>query len=236
MPGEEMLLKSLTGGGGLSPTMALGATYKIFDSIRKNRQANEIGRNTVRPVYQRGSEIDDVYNLSASELGNNQQQDFVAQQLEQSQSAGIDAILKSGGKADFGVINNAYGSQFQAALSNVSRARDQKIANYNNAAYSLAKAKDAEFQYNKDAPYKDAKQAEAQLRQQGEQAKNEAISIAAGMEANSKIGNLAPGQYGSDQVTQGAGQVGASVGGYGNTQRIQYDPTALDAGTVFTGR
>jgi len=233
-----MILKSLMGGGGgggLSPTMAMGTAYKIFDSIRKNRQAKELAKNNVRPVYQRGSEIDDVYNLSASELGNNQQQDFVAQQLAQSQSSGIDAILKSGGRADFGVINNAYGSQFQAALSNLSKVRDQKIANFNNAAYSLAKAKDAEFQYNKDAPYKDAKQAEALLRQQAEQSKNEAISMAIGMEANAKTQGLTPGQYGENEVTQGTGQVGASVGGYGNTRRIQYDPTALDPGTVFTG-
>jgi len=214
MPGEEMLLKSLTGGGGLSPTAAIGASYKIFDSIRKNKQAKDIAKNNVRPVYQRSGEIDDVYNLSASELGNNQQQDFAAQQLAQSQASGIDAILKSGGRADFGVINNSYGNQLQAALTNLSRQRDQKVANFNNAAYSLAKAKDAEFQYNKDAPYKDAKQAEALLRQQAEASKNEAISIAAGMEANSKTEDLAPGQYGvGANATPASVQVGATLGG-----------------------
>lgn len=174
----------------------LSTGYKIYDSIRKNAQANKIERNNVRPTYNRPREVDDVYSLASSELGNNDAENFAAQALSQNESNGIDAILKSGGKADFGVIHNTYGNQLSGLLSQISKNRDQKIATYNNAAYNLGQAKDAEFMYNKDAPYKDQKQREAQLRGGAENSLNEAFGLAAGGISNYGIAKDKPGQYG----------------------------------------
>jgi hypothetical protein len=84
-----------------------------------------------------------------------------------------------------------------AMLLTLQRNRDARIAAANNAAYNVAKAKDAEFQYNLDAPYKDKKQEEAVLRQQAEQSKSDAINTIASTAANYGIATSQAGQYGS---------------------------------------
>lgn len=184
---------------------AITAGYKIFDSIRKNKAANQIGLTTKRPVYNHSSLLDDTYNTALSEVDNNQQQDYATNQLEQNQSNGIDAILKSGGKADFGVINGTYGNQLKSILATLGKSRDSKIAAANNAAYSLAAAKDAEFSYNQDAPFKDLKQQQAQLKGQAAQSLNEGISTIAGGVGNALLSNLKPGQDGTNGSVDNTG-------------------------------
>jgi hypothetical protein len=175
----------------------LTAGYKIYDSVRKNKAANAIERNTKRPIYNHSSLIDDAYNTAMAEVNNTQGQDLATQQLDSGLYGGIDAVLKSGGKADFGTIYNNYGTQMKGLLATTEKNRDSRIAAANNAAYNLAAAKDAEFQYNQDAPFKDAKQREAQLRGQAAQSLNEGISAIAGGVGNALTENLKPGQYGT---------------------------------------
>ena len=172
--------------------------YTLYSSAKKDAAAKKLAKDNVRPNYKAGPEAGDVYNTSLAEVDNPQLQDYATNQLEQNQSSGIDAILKSGGKADFGVINNTYGTQLRSALATIQKNRDSKIAASNNAAYNLSASKDAEFQYNKDAPYKDAKQQEAILRQQSEQLKADAISSAASTVSNYAIATNKPGQYGNN--------------------------------------
>jgi hypothetical protein len=171
---------------------AATAGYKIYDSIRKNKAANQIERTTKRPIYNHSSLIDDAYNTALSEVDNTQEKDLGTQQLDNGLYGGIDAILKSGGKADFGTVYNNYGTQMRGLLSTLSKNRDSRIAAANNAAYNLAAAKDAEFQYNQDAPFKDAKQREAQLRGQSAQSLNEGISAIAGGVSNALTEKLKP--------------------------------------------
>lgn len=171
--------------------------YKVYDSARKNSAAKKLAANNVRPDYTPSPEIGDVYNLALSEVNNTQQQDYATRQLDNSFSNGIDAVLKSGGKADFGTVYNTYGNQMNAILSTLSKSRDAKIAAANNAAYNVAASKDASFQYNQDAPFKDAKQREAILRQQAEQSKMDAIDTAASTVANYGTATTNPGQYGT---------------------------------------
>lgn len=166
--------------GASAGVSGLTAGYKIFDSIRKSNAANTINAETKRPIYNHSSLVDDAYNTAESEVNNTQEQDLGTQQLDNGLSGGIDAILKSGGKADFSTIYNNYGTQMKGLLATLSKSRDSRIAAANNAAYNLAAAKDAEFQYNQDAPFKDAKQREALLRQQSAQSLNEGLSDFAG--------------------------------------------------------
>ena len=175
---------------------AATAGYKIYDSIRKDREAKKLEANNKRPIYKADGSIQEVLDIATTELSDDYNKDFVAQQLQQNQSAGIDAILKSGGKADFETINSTFGKGLQHGLNQIMMERDRKIANYNNAAYNKAASKDAEFQYNQDAPYKDKQQRAAMLRGQSEQSLNEAFGLAAEGIANYGTANLTPGQYG----------------------------------------
>ena len=178
-------------------TSIAGAGYKIFDSVKKDKQADKIAAANQRPVYDHPEEIDQVYDVAASEVNNTLEEDLATQQLQLNASDSIDAILKSGGRADFGVINGTYGNQLRAMIASLAAKRDARIAAYNTAAYNKAKAKDAEFSYNEDAPFKDAKEQEALLRQQGEQSKMAGINGIIGVASDLATGNLKPGQYGT---------------------------------------
>ncbi len=182
----------------ISAGVGIAATaYNVVDSVNKNAAAKKLGESNTRPAYNAPPEIDEVKQLAASEVNNTYLEDSVMRNLAQSQSQGIDAILKSGGKADFSTIHNTYGTQLTAALQTLYKDRDQKIATYNSAAYASAQANDAEFQYNKDAPFKDKKQQEATLRQQSAQAASAAFSTAASTVSNLGIAKAKQGQYGT---------------------------------------
>lgn len=172
---------------------AVGAGYKIYDSSQKKKQAKKIEKNTVRPVYNKPGEINDVYNLMASEVNDTGMQDYVSQRTSQSEANGIDAILKSGGKADFATIHNTFGSQLGQMLQQLKSNRANNIASFNNSAYAKGKASDTEFQYNQDAPYKDAMQLKALLLTQAEQSKADAVNMAATGVANYGTSMLSPG-------------------------------------------
>lgn len=172
---------------------AVGAGYKIYDSSQKKKQAKKIEKNTVRPVYNKPGEINDVYNLMASEVNDTGQQDYVSQITGLSEANGIDAILKSGGKADFATIHNTFGSQLGQMLQQLKSNRANNIASFNNSAYAKGKASDTEFQYNQDAPYKDAMQLKALLLTQSEQSKADAVNLAASGVANYGTATLSPG-------------------------------------------
>lgn len=172
--------------------------YKIYDSAHKASQAKKLAAANKRPVFKADGSIGEVYDLATSEVNNTGLQDYATRQLEQNQSSGIDAILKSGGKADFSTIHNQFGSQLQSAIAMIAKDRAQKIATFNNAAYNKAQSRDAEFSYNQDAPYKDIKQQEAQLRQQAEQSKADAFSAAASTVSNYLTATTKPGQDGDD--------------------------------------
>lgn len=172
--------------------------YKIYDSAHKASQAKKLAATNKRPVFKADGSIGEVYDLATSEVNNTGLQDYATRQLEQNQSSGIDAILKSGGKADFSTIHNQFGSQLQSAIAMIAKDRAQKIATFNNAAYNKAQSKDAEFSYNQDAPYKDIKQQEAQLRQQAEQSKADAFSAAASTVSNYLTAKTKPGENGDD--------------------------------------
>lgn len=163
---------------------AVGAGYKIYDSSRKKKEAKKIEKNTRRPVYNKPGEVNDVYNLMATEVNDTGLQDYVTQQTGLSEANGIDAILKSGGKADFATIHSTYGSQLGKMLQQLKSNRANNIASFNNAAYAKGRASDTEFQYNQDAPYKDAMQLKALLLAQSEQSKADAINMAATGAAN----------------------------------------------------
>lgn len=189
------------------------AGYKVYDTAHKNSQAKKLAASNKRPVYNADGTIREVYDIAAANLDNTSLLDYGTNQLEQGQFAGIDAILKSGGRADFGTINNAYGSNLKALIAQMDAKRDQRVATYNNAAYNLSQSRDAEFQYNQDAPFKDKKQQEAMLRQQAEQSKNEAISLAGSAVANYGIATTKPGQYGTTgNIAGNTANTGARVG------------------------
>lgn len=197
---------------------ALSTGYKIYDSVRKNKQAKEIERNTKRSIYNRPEEIDNAYNFAASEVDNTGLQDYITTQANQGLSTSLDAILKSGGKADFATVNNSYGNTLRAAIGAISKDRAQKIATLNNTAYNLARAKDAEFQYNKDAPYKDKMQKAAMLRGQAAQSANEAFGVAAAGLSNYATATTRPGEYGVSDVE---GAPSASM------ERLPYNPSTI---------
>ena len=184
---------------------AVSAGYNIYNSAHKESQAKKLAAANKRPVFNPDGSIQQVYDLALSDASNTGLQDFGAQQLEQQQSQGIDAILKSGGKADYATISNAYGSQLNGLLATLSKNRDQKIAAVNNAAYNVAKSKDAAFQYNQDAPYKDNLQAVAQLKQESAQSLADGISAAASTAANYLTATTKPGNYG-DKNTGNTGE------------------------------
>jgi hypothetical protein len=187
---------------------AVGA-YKIYDSIHKSSQAKKLAKSNIRPVYKADGSIQDVVDLAGSELNDKTSSDYADRELRLGQSAGIDAILKSGGKADFSTINSTYGNNLTRILAQVQQERDRKVAAYNTAQYNLAKSKDAEFMYNQDGPYKDKKQQEAQLRQQSAQSASDATNaIISGVSAYGMATNK-PGEYG----TVGTGSDGSGMGG-----------------------
>lgn len=170
--------------------------YDVFDSARKNNEAKKIYKDTKRPVYNRQKEIDEVANLTASEIQNTTLADSYERQAQQGLSQGIDAVLKSGGKADFSSIYGNYGTSMDRALQQLTRERAGKIAANNTAQYNLAKAKDTEWQYNVDAPYKDAMKRAAQLKEQAAKAKADAFTNIAGGISNFGISQLKPGEGG----------------------------------------
>lgn len=167
--------------------------YSVYNSAHKASQAKKLAASNVRPVFKPDGSIDDVLTLSASNINNDRLLDYGANQIQQNESSGIDAILKSGGKADFQTINNSYGSNIKAVIASADAAKDARIAAFNNAAYNKAKSADASFQYNEDAPYKDTKQQEASLRAEAEQSKMDAISGAATTVANYGTMTIKPG-------------------------------------------
>ena len=186
----------------ISAGVGIAATaYNVVDSVNKNAAAKKLGESNNRAVYDAPEEIDQVKQLAASEVNNTFLEDSVYRQIEQSRSQGIDAILKSGGKADFTTINNTYGTQLTAALQMLYKDRDQKIATFNNSAYAAGRSKDAEFQYNEDAPFKDKKQQEALLRGQSAQAASAAFGTAASTVSNLGIAKEKQGKYGRTDST-----------------------------------
>lgn len=199
----------------VASAVTLGSVaYKAIDGAKKKSAANKLASQNVRPTYEIPQEVRDNYNLNLSELGDTSLQDFAARQLQQSQSSGIDAILRSGGKADFGTISVNYGNQLNGLLSTLAKNRDSRIAAVNNAAYALGKSKDAAFEYNQDAPFKDGKQQENALRQQAAQDNSEAISLAAEGVSNYGTQTLKQGQYGStDLGTDTGGLQGGKISG-----------------------
>ena len=173
---------------------AVGTGYKIYDSARKNSQAKKLAATNKRPVFNADGSIAEIKEMAASEINNGVVQDYGTRQLEQGQASGIDAILKSGGKADFGTIHGQYGNALQGLIASVNRERSAKLAAYSNAAYNYSQSRDAEFSYNQDAPFKDLKQQEALLRTQSEQSKMDAIKGAATTAANYGLSELSPGE------------------------------------------
>ena len=178
---------------------AVGTGYNIYKSAKKNSAANKIAESTKRPVYNAPREINDVYNVSLADANDTGMQDFATDALGQNEASGIDAILKSGGKADFGVIHGTYGNQLKSVLAEINKNRSAKMAAVYNAAYNNAQAKDAEFSYNEDAPFKDLKQKEGVLRQEGAQYEADAFKTAS--QGVSDVGNilLHPGAYGKNK-------------------------------------
>lgn len=191
--------------------------YKIYDSAHKSSQAKKLAAANKRPVFKADGSIQEVYDLATSEVNNTRVEDYATRQLEQSQSSGIDAILKSGGKADFGTVHNQFGGQLQAAITMIGRDRAQKVASLNNAAYAKAQSKDAEFSYNRDAPFKDLKQQEAQLRQQSEQSKADAFSAASSTVGGYLTATLKPGD---DTGADPAGNLRTSDRVYGSPPEL----------------
>lgn len=177
---------------------AVATGYDIYKSAKKNSAANKIAESTKRPVYNAPHEINDTYNLSLADANDTQEQDFAGDLLGQNEANGIDAILKSGGKADFGVIHGTYGSQLKSLLADVRKNKAAKMAAVYNAAYNNAQAKDAEFSYNLDAPFKDNKQKEGVLRQEGAQYEADAFKTASQGVANYATAKLKPGEYGDN--------------------------------------
>lgn len=176
-------------------------TYSIINSASKNKKAKKLAKQNKRPVFTADGRIEDVYNLTQSEMSNPQLQDYATQQTGQTASNAIDAILKSGGKADFATIQGQYGAQLSPLLQSMAADRANKIASYGNAAYSAARSKDTEFQYNKDAPFKDTQQQIAALRAEAAQAQRDAVNTAASTASNYGIMTSKAGQYG-DKATQ----------------------------------
>lgn len=168
----------------------VGTGYSVYkgahDSAQKKKAAKELTANTRRPYYNKPKEIDDVYNLNASEINDTGLQDYATQISGQSEANGIDAILKSGGKADFSTIHNAFGSQLGQALQAIKSQRANNIAKFNESAYAKGKASDTEFTYNQDEPYRNSRQLAALLQTEAaaedanttQNAVNGAISLA----------------------------------------------------------
>lgn len=172
--------------------------FGLISSIRKNREARKILRNTKRPVYNRQREVDEVYDLAANDLAANDVRDYVTNQAGTGLSQAIDAIIKSGGAADFQTIYSNYGDTLERGAMMVSQDRSRRIANYNNAAYNLAKAKDTEFQYNKDAPFKDAMRRANALKGESAKELNSFFENTSGALANAAIAFTKPGDNGLD--------------------------------------
>lgn len=177
---------------------AVGTGYNIYKSAKKNSAANKIAESTKRPVYNAPREINDAYNLSLADANDTSMQDFATDALGQNEANGIDAILKSGGKADFGVIHGTYGNNLKAILAEINKNRSAKMAAVYNAAYNNAQAKDAEFSYNEDAPFKDLKQKEGVLRQEAAQYEADAFKTVSQGISNVAHFKLKPGDYGDD--------------------------------------
>lgn len=159
----------------------VGAGTSIYASQKKKKDAEKAAKAAkkeagTRPTYKAGPEIDDVYNLSSSEIDNPQLQDYVSRELEDNASNGIDAILKSGGKADFSTIHSQFGGGLRSAIAAIQKERAQKIATFNASAYNKAKSRDTEFQVNQLDPYKDKSQLASKLEDQAGAARGDADS------------------------------------------------------------
>lgn len=172
------------------------AGYSLYKGVKKSAQAKKLAATNVRPVFNADGSIKEVRNLALNEYNSNYERDFTSQELHQNQMEGIDAILKSGGKADFDTIQGTFGKGLQQGLNQIMMGRDRKIANLNNAQYAFAQSKDTEFQYNQDAPFKDTKQQEAALRQESQQEIADGISGIASSVSNYGVSTTKPGNYG----------------------------------------
>jgi hypothetical protein len=160
----------------------VGTGYSIYNSEKqrseKKKAAEKLNAENVRPIYNKPKEIDDVYQLAASEVNDTGLQDYVSGNAAMSEANGIDAILKSGGKADFATIHSTFGKQLAPMLQSIKNNRATNIANFNNAAYLKGKSSDTEFQYNRDQPFKDNKQLAALLKTQEAEARANTINSA----------------------------------------------------------
>lgn len=211
-------------GGASAATRLAKGFFGLFSSIKKDRAANEILKNTKRPIYNRPEEINDVANLAASELSSNDTVDFVKTNAESGLSQGIDAILKSGGTADFSTIMNKYGQDLNQAAATVLLDRSRRVANYNNAVYNVAKAKDAEFMYNKDAPFKDNMQRVGQLKAESAKEKASFFTETSGALADMATAFSKPGKYGG----KGGGAAAVESAAQTNVPQFFTPPTSVD--------
>lgn len=190
----------------------VSAGYSVYNSAHKASQAKKLAASNLRPIYKPDGSIQDVYNLNAQNIDDTRLLDYGTNEAQQGLSSGIDAILKSGGRADFQTINNNYGSELKSIIAQTDARRDARIATFNNAAYNKAQSSDAAFEYNQDAPFKDKKQQEAELRKESAQATADAITTAAGTVANYGTATNAPGQYGtSPNVARGNANVNSQL-------------------------
>lgn len=221
--------------------MAAKGIYSLSKSVKKNREAKKIRANTKRPVFNRATELDNAYGLAASDLDSTALSDLYERQANNGLSESIDAVLKSGGRADFNSIYNNYGGVLANALQIQNQTRAQRIANLNNTAYSLAKGKATEFQYNKDAPFKDQMQLAGLLNTQAEQQSAEAFSDFAGAASALGTGLSMPGRTGKSPVDDFSGDGQSPVTGDVTRQAPDFytpdrnvaPPTESDAPLAF---
>lgn len=180
----------------------LATGYSVYNSARKDSKADAMAKGNVRPVFNPDGSIRELKDLAISNLSDTDLQDFGARQIEQRQAAGIDAVLKSGGKLDFGTVNGVFGNDLQALLAQLKIQKDKNLALVNDATYNAQQQQDAIFQYNYDAPFKDKEQAEAALRQQAEQSRADAFNNLSSTVANYGTATNRPGQYGNQTPRQ----------------------------------
>jgi len=197
------------------------AGYQVYRSVKKDAEAKKYAAQNMRPVFKPDGSIKEVYNMAASNLDNTDLQDYYSSTLDKGLSRGIDAVLKSGGKADFETLNNAHGNQLTAAYESLIKDKNLKTAAFNNAAYNDAKSRDAAFQYNEDAEWKDQKQYEADLRQQAEQSRADAISTGIAAFSNYATATTDPGEYGARTERQEQRRLSRENARFPNAPRVE---------------
>lgn len=172
-----------------------GTAYSVYNSAHKASQANKLAKENIRPVFNPDGSIKELKDLAIANYNDTDLQDFGAEQIQKRQSQAIDAVLKSGGKVDFGTVNGVFGNDLQALMAQLKMKKDSNLALVNNATYNEQQQQDAIFQYNRDAPYKDKALQEAALRQQSEQSKADAFNTAASTVSNYGVATNRPGAY-----------------------------------------